>query len=296
MAPLVWLITGCSSGLGECFVREVLERGDRVVATARGGASRLKHLSDIGAHTMDLDVTATQEELNSKVKEAAGRFERIDVLVNGAGYFEAGVAEEVTDENFKSQFEVNFFGVLKMTRAVLPYLRKQRSGCIAFLGSPLGWRGVPGASPYVAAKFALEGVAECIRGEVAEFGIQTIIFDAGNFKTPILSPERIKYSPRTIQDYAGVMQQFYGIIDDLDMKQPGDPKKGVKTMVDVVKGEGMSKDKPIPERVPLGTDMLEYIRGKCKDSLAICEEWDQVSRSTDFGGLAPENAGPYTCP
>ncbi|KAI1400648.1 hypothetical protein F4819DRAFT_487339 [Hypoxylon fuscum] len=282
MAPLVWLITGCSSGLGECFAREVLERGDRVIATARGGPSRLQHLKDNGAHTMDLDVTATQEELNSKVKEAVKKFERIDVLVNSAGYFEAGVVEEVTDENFKSQFEVNFFGVLKMTRAVLPYLRKQRSGFIAFMGSPLGWKGVPGASPYVAAKFALEGIAECIRGEVAPFGIQTTIFDAGNFKTPILSPERIKYSPHTIEDYTETMQQFYGIIDYLDMKQPGDPKKGVKVMVDVIKGEGVSKERPAPERLPLGTDMVEYIRGKCKDSLAICEVWDQVSRSTDF--------------
>lgn len=96
MAPLVWLITGCSSGLGECFAREVLERGDRVIATARGGPSRLQHLKDNGAHTMDLDVTATQEELNSKVKEAVKKFERIDVLVNSAGYFEAGVVEEVT--------------------------------------------------------------------------------------------------------------------------------------------------------------------------------------------------------
>lgn len=168
------------------------------------------------------------------------------------------------------------------------------------MGSPLGWKGVPGASPYVAAKFALEGrshivlmsqlitnssdagIAECIRGEVAPFGIQTTIFDAGNFKTPILSPERIKYSPHTIEDYTETMQQFYGIIDYLDMKQPGDPKKGVKVMVDVIKGEGVSKERPAPERLPLGTDMVEYIRGKCKDSLAICEVWDQVSRSTDF--------------
>ncbi|KAI0008236.1 hypothetical protein F4779DRAFT_457779 [Xylariaceae sp. FL0662B] len=282
MAPLVWLVTGCSTGLGECFAREVLERGDRVVATARGGSSRVKYLNDNGAHTMDLDVTATQEELNSKVKEAVEKYERIDVLVNSAGYFKASVVEEVTDENFKSQFEVNFFGVLKMTRAVLPYLRKQRSGFIAFIGSPLGWKEVPGASPYVAAKFALEGIAECIRGEVAQFGIQTTIFDAGNFKAPILSPERIKYSPHTIQDYTDTMQQFHGIIDYLDMKQPGDPKKGVKVMVDVIKGERVSKEKPAPERMPLDTDMLEYIRGKCEDSLAICEEWDQVSRSTDF--------------
>ncbi|KAI1143814.1 hypothetical protein F5Y05DRAFT_7098 [Hypoxylon sp. FL0543] len=282
MAPLVWLITGCSSGLGECFVHEALNRGDRVVATARGVPSRLKHLNDIGAHTMDLDVTATQEELNGKVEEAVQIFGRIDVLVNSAGYFEAGVVEEVTDDNFKSQFEVNVFGVLKMTRAVLPYLRKQRSGFIAFLGSPLGWRGVPGASPYVAAKFALEGIAECIRGEVAQFGIQTTIFDAGNFKTPILSAERIKYSPHTIQEYTDTMRQFYGIIDGLDMKQPGDPKKGVKIMVDVIKGEGVAEGKPAPERMPLGADMVEYIVGKCKDSLAMCEEWDQVSHSTDF--------------
>jgi NADP-dependent 3-hydroxy acid dehydrogenase YdfG len=94
MAPLVWLVTGCSSGLGEVFVQEALSRGDQVIATARGGTSRLQHLADAGAHTVDLDVTASQEELNTKVNEAAAKFGRIDVLINNAGYMAAGAIEE----------------------------------------------------------------------------------------------------------------------------------------------------------------------------------------------------------
>lgn len=94
MAPLVWFVTGCSSGLGEATVQEALGRGDRVIATARNGVSRLQHLADLGAHTLDLDVTASQEELNAKVEEVATKYGRIDVLINNAGFMSAGATEE----------------------------------------------------------------------------------------------------------------------------------------------------------------------------------------------------------
>ncbi|KAI9704545.1 MAG: hypothetical protein M1820_005458 [Bogoriella megaspora] len=271
----------------ERYSSEVLARGDRVIPTARSGISRLQHLADQGAHTLDLDVTASQEELNTKVEEAVTKYGRVDVLVNNAGYMSAGTTEESSDEHFKAVFDVNFFGVLLMIRAVLPYLRKQRSGFIAFLGSPLGWKGIAGAAPYVTSKFALEGVAECVRGEVSSFGIQTTIFDMGNVKTPILNAGRLQYSPRSIDDYNDTMTRFYRIIDYLDNKQPDDPEKAVKVIIDVIKREGVAAGKSPPERLVLGTGMLGYVHSKCDETLESCRKWDAITHSINFDGLTP---------
>ena len=112
MPHLVWLVTGCSSGLGEIFVHEALARGDRVIATARNGAARLQHLADLGAHTLDLDVTASQEELHTKVKEAATKYGRIDVLINNAGFMSAGATEESSYVGSFDLFCAQIIGIL----------------------------------------------------------------------------------------------------------------------------------------------------------------------------------------
>lgn len=122
---------------------------------------------------------------------------------------------------------------------------------------------------------------------MASFGIQVTIFDLGNVKTPILTGERLKYSPRSIDDYNDTMNRFHGIIDYLNDHQPGDPKKAVKAMADVIKGEGVAAEKAAPERLLLGTDMLGYVQNKCEETLASCREWDAVIHSTNIDGLAP---------
>jgi NAD(P)-dependent dehydrogenase (short-subunit alcohol dehydrogenase family) len=165
MPQLSWLVTGCSSGLGETFVRSILARGDKVIASTRGDVSRLSALAEAGARTFSLDVTASQSEINAVVGKILEEGP-IDVLVNNAGYIEAGISEEARYEDitlytgrgiihlrdhsydsYVTQFETNFFGVIKTTQAVLPHFREKRSGTVVFIGSSGGVDGEPGAGP-----------------------------------------------------------------------------------------------------------------------------------------------------
>lgn len=146
MPQLTWLITGCTSGLGETFARAILERGDKVIATTRGDVSRISSLAEAGAKTYSLDVTAPKAEIEEVVKKIYEEH-GIDVLVNNAGYIEAGLCEEADLESYQTQFETNFFGVVKVTQAVLPYFRKKQDGTIIFVGSSGGIGGEPGAGP-----------------------------------------------------------------------------------------------------------------------------------------------------
>lgn len=123
---------------------------------------------------------------------------------------------------------------------------------------------------------------------MAGLGIQAIIFDLGNFKTPILNEGRLKWSLRSLDDYDQVMDRFHGVIDYLVNHCPGDPKKAVKAMVDVIKGEGFAAEKALPERLVLGTDMLGYIQNKCEETLTTCREWAALIHSTNFDGPAPQ--------
>ena len=180
MPQLTWLVTGCSSGFGENFVHAILARGDRVIATARNAAERLQPAKDNGAAILDLDITAPQAVLDAKVKEAVGIYGGLDVLVNNAGYIEGSLVEEArygglarrkpltvvsfadvvilsSYDRLVTQFNTNLFGTMEITRAVLPHFRERKAGIIAFLGSEAGWAGEPGAGPYCATKFALEG-------------------------------------------------------------------------------------------------------------------------------------------
>ena len=143
------------------------------------------------------------------------------------------------------------------------------------------------AHKHHSADLVYAGFAECIRGEVASFGIQVTIFDIGNVKTPILNAGRLQYSARSIDDYNDTMNRFHSIIDYLNNQQPGGPKKAVKVVVDVIKGEGVAVDKATPERLSLGTDMLGYVQNKCEETLACCREWDAVIHSIGFDGLTP---------
>lgn len=128
----------------------------------------------------------------------------------------------------------------------------------------------------------LAGLYESLKGEIAAFGIKSIIFDAGRFRTAVFEPERIKYCNRKINDYTEIINGLAGYMDSLNNAQVGDPKKGAKLMVDVIRGEGAAAGKELPLRLPMGSDILEEIRQKCKDTLAICDEWEKEILSTDF--------------
>ncbi|KAF4626142.1 hypothetical protein G7Y89_g12021 [Cudoniella acicularis] len=288
MPQLTWLITGCSSGLGEVFVRNILARGDRVIATARNGTERLASLKEAGAAVLDLDVTAAQDEIDRKITEAVSIYEGgIDVLVNNAGYIEAGMVEEISHERFVQQLNTNLLGVVDTTRAILPHFRAKKSGVVVFLGSSGGVAGEPGAGAYCASKFALEGVFECLRQETTSFGIQSVLFQLGFFRTKIMDPANIKAQgdpASAIADYTELNTIIGGFVGQMNGNQPGDPEKAVKIMIDVVKGEGVAEGKEIPERLPLGPDVLGKIRDKYTKYLEFCTEWENVIASTDIEG------------
>ncbi|MCJ1432022.1 hypothetical protein MMC27_001378 [Xylographa pallens] len=282
MPQLTWLVTGCSSGFGEHFVHTILARGDRVIATARRANECLQHFREAGVPILDLDIAASQAELDAKIREALSIYGEIDVLVNNAGYIELGLVEDVSHERLLEQCNTNLFGTINLTRSILPHLRQKRSGILVFIGSLAGWVGADGCGPYSATKFALEGVVSCLRSELAPFNIATLLVEPGNFRTDIMDPKRMKTNPTTIGDYVTLSDEVLeGCVAETG-SQPGDPRKGVERIIDVVKGEGMAKGKKMPERLPLGRDALEGIREKCEETLRLCDQWEDLISSTDY--------------
>ncbi|EKG17498.1 Short-chain dehydrogenase/reductase SDR [Macrophomina phaseolina MS6] len=285
--PRVWLVTGCSSGLGRELVIAILARGDKVIPTARS-LSDLDYIHAINGvadryHPLELDVTMPELELLVKVRKAVAHMGRIDVLVNNAGFVMSGVWEEISEDDTRRQFETNLYGALKMVRCVLPTMRVQRSGKILFMGSIAGWHGVAAGGPYSASKSALEGAAECLSRETMHLGIRVHVFVLGMFRTGILNPgnKNKTLNSTTIQDYATVQAELRGRQQDSDGKQPGDPTLAAQKMMDAV-ALMYASTAPLPQRIPLGSDALTVIKRKCEDTLEGLKGWEAFASSTDF--------------
>ncbi|KAK0633845.1 hypothetical protein B0T14DRAFT_420008 [Immersiella caudata] len=283
MPQLVWLITGCSSGFGEAFISEILSRGDLVIATSRN-TTKIAHLAQPGVSLSQLDVTDTQASLNKIISTAITIHGRIDILVNNAGYIAVGSWEDLSDEDLRSQFDTNLFGPAKLTRAVLPHFRARGSGTLVFMGSRSGWYGDPFCGAYAGSKFALEGMAESLRWEVAPFGIRTLLVEPGRFRTGFLSSAgNLAVVESKVGDYREEYERFLKQIAAEDGRQPGDVVQGVRVVVDLVRGEGVAQGRygDALFRLPLGSDCLETIREKCEDTSRILREWETVVRGTD---------------
>lgn len=274
----VWFITGCSTGFGAALAREVLSRGDIVIATARN-AAKLKDLERDGATVMQFDVTDSSENLKRKAEEAHSLYGRINYLINNAGYSLQGTFEELTPEEIQAQFDTNVFGLLNVTRAFLPYLRAQRSGVIANVSSLGAWGGFPAVGAYTSSKWTVSGISETMTLELADFGIKVCSVEPGYFRSNFLNPGNRKTDESRIADYDGTAaRKIAALMDEYDNKQPGDVKKGVRVMVDVLTGK---TGKDIPLRLPLGTDCYNAVKQKCEDTLALLEEWKDLITSTD---------------
>jgi len=253
----VWLITGAGRGMGVDIARAALDAGYRVVATARDGA---KAATALGSHanlfTVDLDITAPASVADA-VEAAVDRFGRIDVLVNNAGTFQAGFFEEVHPEQFRAQMETNFFGPLNLTRAVLPIMRRQRSGHVITITSTAG---VVSSSPfgtaYAASKFALEGWMEGLREELKPFGIKVTAVEPGFFRTELLVEGASTFWPElVIDDYADTAKTIE-MWKSMNGKQAGDPAKLAANLVKVVQRNDS------PARWVAGADAVEAITRK----------------------------------
>jgi NAD(P)-dependent dehydrogenase (short-subunit alcohol dehydrogenase family) len=271
-----WFITGASTGFGRLLAEEVLKAGGTVIATAR----KLDKIADLErqypqkAKALVLDVTDAGQ-VDSAVTQAFAQFGQVDVLVNNAGYGVAGAIEEVSESEFMPMFETNVFGLIGVTRAFLPHLRRQRSGHILNLSSIGGLAGSAGLGFYNSAKFAVEGLSEALAAELAPLGIYVTIVEPGPFRTDFLGRSGVIAATR-IADYnntAGNMRRYFA---ENDGKQPGDPLRAVHAMMQVV-------ESPTPPlRLLLGKSALQRIRTKLDNWQKELAAWEPVTVGADF--------------
>lgn len=272
----VWFITGASRGLGAELVKAALAAGDRVVATARNPQSVEEAFgaSDL-LLPLALDVTR-EESVASAVDAAIARFGRIDVLVNNAGYGVVGAVEETSGEEVRRVYETNVFGLLTVTRAVLPHLRKQRSGHILNLSSIGGYQSGPAFGIYCSTKFAVEGISEALHAELAPLGIAVTVVEPGYFRTEFLESKSVVESPTIIDDYAGTAGKVRAFAKTVSLQQPGDPVRFAQAVLELV----AAPQKPL--RLPLGSDTVGAIEAKHQFVSRELSDWRSVALSTDF--------------
>lgn len=275
-----WFITGASRGFGAKIAALALAQGDNVVATARNPHDVSRRL---GRHpsllALPLDVT-DEAQAQSTAKAAVARFGRIDVLLNNAGYGLLGAVEEATGEEVERLYRTNVFGLLHVTRAVLPYMRSQRSGRILNISSIGGYRGAAGFGVYSSTKFAVEGLSEALHAELAPLGIHVTVVEPGYFRTDFLDSTSLAVSPVRIEDYNTSAGRVRAVAVDLNHGQPGDPDRLAQVLVDLADASNP------PVRLPLGSDTVAAIQAKHATDGAILAEWRDVSVSTDFGAAA----------
>jgi NAD(P)-dependent dehydrogenase (short-subunit alcohol dehydrogenase family) len=275
----VWFITGSSRGLGRALTKAVLDAGHQVVATAR----RPEQLADLvktygdQIRTAKLDVTSP-EDAKSVVAAAINAVGRLDVVVNNAGYGLTGAFEEMSAEEFEGQIDTNFWGVVYVTRAVLPILRRQGAGHLIQITSTGGRMAVPGLSGYHAAKFAVEGFSEALAQEIKPLGLKVTIVEPGGFRTDWAGASMSYALP--IEAYAPSVGVMRGHLERMDGHQPGDPRKGAAAILKI------AEVAEPPLRLPLGNDAMAFLRHGYQTSAEELEHWSGITQSTDFDGLA----------
>jgi NAD(P)-dependent dehydrogenase (short-subunit alcohol dehydrogenase family) len=272
----VWFITGCSTGFGRFLAIVALEKGYKVVVTARN----TNDVQDIVASYPDtaialkLDVTDAAS-INSSVATAIEKFGQIDVLVNNAGIGYFGAIEESEEAEVRRMFEINVFGLAHMTQAVLPIMRKQRSGHILNIASIGGLRSFPGVGFYNATKYAVDGLSEALSKEVAPLGIKVTIVAPSGFRTD-WAGRSANDSKIVIEDYASTAGKNKGDIRGYSGNQPGDPVRAAKAMIQVVETENP------PLRLLLGVAALKGARLKLDELKQDFDTWAEVSEGADF--------------
>jgi NAD(P)-dependent dehydrogenase (short-subunit alcohol dehydrogenase family) len=273
----IWFITGASRGFGALITREALAAGDGVVATARNP----QHVTDaIGSHpnllVAKLDVT-NESQAKEATLAAVERFGKIDILVNNAGYGLLGAVEEATPDEVQNMFATNVFGLLKVTQAVLPQMRRQRSGHILNISSIGGYQGYPGWGAYCSTKFAVEGLSESLATELEPFGIKVTVVEPGFFRTDFLHDNSLAVSPASIPDYEGTPAgNMRGFAASANHAQPGDPAKFASGILQLV----ASSNPPL--RMPFGSDTVSVLETKNAFVAKELDAWRELALSTDF--------------
>jgi NAD(P)-dependent dehydrogenase (short-subunit alcohol dehydrogenase family) len=271
---ITWLITGCSSGLGRNLAQEVLKNGYNVIVTSRnvGDVQDIANAYPETAVALSLNIT-DKNQINKVIEQSQTSFGGIDVLINNAGYGFRAAVEEASEDEMRKIFDTNFFGTINMIQAVLPGMRKQRSGMIMNFSSIAGRFGPVGSGYYSATKFAIEGMSDSLRKEIEPLGIQVLLVEPGAFRTDF-GGRSLNKSEKIILDY----EQTVGPrrTEPSDGKQPGDPKKAAQVLIK------MYESIEVPFRLLLGSDAIKIIRNELDTQFKELEKWEAISMTTDF--------------
>ncbi|WP_316803578.1 oxidoreductase [Pedobacter nototheniae] len=275
-AKKVWFITGASKGLGLSLVKQLLEAGQNVAATSRN-VNELKKAVDFSSVKF-LPISVDLKDENSvdlAVKATVEKFGKIDVVINNAGYGIGGSIEELSEEETRSNFDVNVFGTLNVIRKVMPFLRAQRSGHIINISSIAGIAGATGWAVYAASKFAVIGLSEVLAEDVKDFGIKVTVVAPGAFRTSFLTGDSLALPENPIEAYEQVRASHARYLK-MDGEQAGDPEKAAAAMIAIV-----AMPNP-PLHLLLGSDALERATIKLDALNKEFKEWSAMSNATGF--------------
>ena len=271
-----WFITGASRGFGILIAEQALRAGDAVIATARNPqdiTDRLGYQANLLA--VRLDVTR-EDQANQAVAAGIKRFGRIDVLVNNAGFGVLGAVEETSAGETERLFATNVFGLLNVTRAVLPHMRAQRSGRVINISSIGGYQAYMGWGVYGSTKFAVEGITEALHQELAPLGIQATVVEPGFFRTDFLDEQSLIKTALVLPDYAETVGKMRAFAETANHAQPGDPLKFAEAILALVNAPNP------PQRLALGSDTVARIEAKNRLVAQELAEWNELALSTDF--------------
>ena len=272
----VWFITGAGSGIGAGTVKAALSAGDRVVATGRNPQKLRNALRDVASDKLEILQFDVSDEAQAAtvVGQAVKRFGRIDVVLNNAGYSLIGNFEELTTQEIERQFATNFWGVSHVMRAVLPVMRKQRSGHIINMSSVAGVVGMKHCSAYGASKFAVEGLSLAVAEEVEKFGIKVTAVEPGFFRTDLLDAANVQWPSHRVDDYAAVEVGAQEMWSPYAGQQPGDPDKLGQVFVKLADMEAP------PRLFVAGADAIEMIAPAVQARLKAVHALENLSKST----------------
>jgi NAD(P)-dependent dehydrogenase (short-subunit alcohol dehydrogenase family) len=275
-AGKVWFITGASTGFGRLLAEYLVTLGASVVATARNvdQLQPLQERSPALVQTLALDVTS-QHQIDSAVADAVARFGHVDVLVNNAGYGLNSAVEEATEEEYAPMFNTNLFGLINMTKALLPQFRERRSGNIVLLSSIGGLVGLAGFGYYNASKFAVEGLGEALAAELTPLGVHVTLVEPGPFRTDFLGRSG-KSAKAVIADYAETSGKSREYFATQGGKQLGDPQKAVEAIVAAV-----AAPKP-PLHLLLGRRAYDLYQAKAEALQQDIDTWKETILGADF--------------
>ncbi|MEV6925618.1 SDR family NAD(P)-dependent oxidoreductase [Dactylosporangium sp. NPDC051485] len=273
-----WFITGGTpGGFGKAFADAALETGDRVVLTARRPEQLREWARPHGDRVLVLPLDVTDaEQVRTAVAAAEQRFDGIDVLVNNAGRGWYGSIEGMADDAVRRTFELNFFALLSVTRAVLPGMRERRRGWIVNMSSAAGLHGVTGFGYYSAAKHAVEAATVVLREEVAPLGIRVLAVEPGAFRTRAYAGFADEPLTETIPAYHRMLEGVRAAMIEQDGKQPGDPLRGARAVIAAM------AENPPPQRLVLGSDAYDAVMSTLRETMTDITRSESASRAADF--------------